>query len=328
MNKAIRLFSALLVISCLPVFAQNLRTELADLVRIPSPDDEAATIILHYNDAVAILYPENPVFIQGMEFELRIPKAFYGLESSIAWSVYSNLSPQPSKHNLDYAAKLVSTQPLPSRVSMNLILPIVERHGITSGPFARIIPTVIGEKNFPLIFKLSPIGKGISPAMEKAEFKLILRPVLGDEGALKLSVVFPDGAEPVIPSVFIDDKKTDYPQELILLRKGPRVLRVKAEGYKEEILTLSMEPGKIVSANISLVPNQPIFIIRVPAGALVSLNGHNVEPDLFGGFAVEPGEHTISIKLGDYSMSRKITAQRGKVYNIVINVEMDIRSNP
>lgn len=328
MNKAMRCFVVLLMLSCLPVFAQTVRTELASIVSISSLDPEPGNISLHYNDAVAILYPENSVFFQGLELELRIPKAFYGQESSIAWSIYSNVNPFPNKDVLDYKASLISTQPLPSRVSMNLILPIVERHGIKSSPFASIIPTVLGAKQFPLLFKLSPIGKGISPEMEKAEFKLNIKPVLGDEGGLKLNIIFPDAAEALIPSIFIDDKKTDYSQELVLLRKGVRVLRVKAEGYKEEILTLSVEAGKITSVNISMVPNQPIFVIRVPAGAIVTLNGHSVEQDNFSSLAVEPGENTVGIKLGDYFMSRKIIAQRGKVYNISINVEMDIRSSP
>jgi hypothetical protein len=301
---------------------------MSAVVAISSEKSDGETVSLRYNEAVAILYPADPTFIQGLEFELRIPKAFQGSESSVAWSVYSSITPRPATDRLDYYGDLVATQPLPARVSMNLILPTADRHGIKSGPFASLIPMVVGEDRFPLVFKLSPIGKGLQPAMESAEFKLTIRPVLRDEGGIRVSVSYSDGTEHPGTSVFVDDRRVEDPHSLILAKKGARVVRVSAEGYSEEVITVAVEPGKIVPLNVAMTPNAPLLIIQAPSGAFVSIDGQTVPQAELSGLAVDPGEHTLLFRIGDYSMTRKFMALRGKVYRVVLSVELDILTSP
>lgn len=301
---------------------------MSSVVSISSERGEGETVALRYNEAVAILFPADPTFIQGLEFELRIPKAFQGSESSIAWSVYSGITPAPATDRLDYSGELVATQPLPARVAMNLILPISSRHGIKSGPFASLIPMVVGEDRFPLVFKLSSIGKGIQPAMETAEFKLTIRPVLRDEGGIRVSVTYPDGTEHPAPSVFVDDRRADDPHALILAKKGARVVRVSAEGYREEVVTVAVEPGKVIPLTVAMTPNAPLLIFQAPSGTFVSIDGQAVPQAELSGLAVEPGEHTLLFRIGDYSMTRKFMALRGKVYRVVLSVELEILTSP
>jgi len=311
-----------------PVFSQGLRTNVSSVVSLASEASEGVTVSLRYNEAVAILYPADPTFIQGIEFELRIPKAFQGAESAIAWSIFSKVSPQPSPERLDYTAELVATQPLPARVSMNLVIPTIDRHGIKSGPFASLIPAVASIDRFPLIFKLTPIGKGLLPSMEGAEFRLTIRPVLRDEGGIKVAVTYPEGADHPAASVFVDDKRAEDPHSLILAKKGPRVIRVSAEGYREEIITVAIEPGRVVPLNITLTPNAPLLVFQAPAGTFVSIDGQTVPQVDLDGLPVEPGEHTLFFRIGDYSMTRKFMALRGKVYTVVLSVELDILASP
>lgn len=328
MKRLLRFVCVLSIASWTPVFAQGLRTTMSAVVSLSSENGEGETISLRYNEAVAILFPADPTFIQGLEFELRIPKAFQGAESSIAWSVYSGITPAPATDRLDYSGDLVATQPLPARVAMNLILPIVNRHGIKGGPFASLIPMVVGEDRFPLVFKLSPIGKGIQPAMESAEFRLTIRPVLRDEGGIRVSVSYPDGTDHPATSVFIDDRRAEDPQALILAKKGARVVRVSAEGYREEVLTVAVEPGKVIPLSIAMTPNAPLLVFQAPAGTYISLDGQVVPPAELSGLAVEPGEHTLFFRIGDYSMTRKFQALRGKVYRVVLSVELEILTSP
>jgi len=283
---------------------------------------------LRYNQAVVVTFPTDSLFIQGLEFELRIPKAVQGAESSIAWSLYSLVSPAPSVDRVDYSASLIATQPLPSRVSMNLILPVIDRHGIKSGPFASLIPSVAGSDKFPLMFKLTPIGKGLTPSVESADFKLTVRPVLRDEGALSVKVSFPEGAERSESAVFVDDKRIEDSQAMVLVKKGARVVRVTAEGYKEEVLTVAVEAGRVASVTIEMIPSAPIFAFQAPAGTFVSIDGQAVPPSDMNGFSVEPGEHSLFFRIGDYSMTRKVMALRGKTYKLVLSVELDIVSTP
>ena len=328
MKRAFRVLFAMAVASSVPAFAQGLRTNVSSVVTLSSEASEGVSVSLRYNDAVAVLFPADPIFIQGVEFELRIPKAFQGAESSVSWSIFSRVSPNPSTDKYDYSADLVATQPLPARVSMSLVIPTIDRHGIKSGPFASLVPTVAGPDKFPLLFKLSPIGKGILPWMESAEFKLSVRPVLRDEGGIKLAVTFPEGAEKPPVSVFVDDKRAEDSHAVILARKGARVIRVSAEGYREEIITVAVEPGKILPLNVSLTPNAPFIVFQAPAGTFVALDGTAVAQSELSGLAVEPGEHTLVFRIGDYSMTRKFMALRGKVYHVILSVELDILATP
>ncbi|MBU0926842.1 MAG: PEGA domain-containing protein [Spirochaetes bacterium] len=327
--KRISSFALLLsILACSPAFSQGLRANVAAIVALSADTGEGSTVSLRYNDAVGILYPADPTFIQGVEFELRIPKAFQGAESSIAWSVFSRVSPSPATDRFDYSVDLVATQPLPARVSMNLVLPIIDRHGIKSGPFASLIPLVAGVDRFPLFFKLSPIGKGLNPSMEAAEFKLTVRPVLRDEGGITVSVTYPEGQEKPGASVFIDDRRVEDPHALIMVKKGARVVRVSAEGYREEIITVPIVAGKTVPLTVAMVPNAPLIEFQAPSGAFISIDGVAVGAAELSGLALEPGEHTLVFKIGDYSMTRKFTALRGKVYRAILSVELDIVTSP
>ncbi len=316
------------ILSVATAFPQGVRTVVSSVVSLSSEAPGGAVVSLRYNEAVAVLFPADPTFIQGVEFELRIPKAFQGAESSIAWSLFSGIAPTPTAGRFDYEARLISTQPLPQRVSMSLILPIIASHGIKGGPFASLIPAVARSDDFPLLFKLSPIGKGLLPAMESAEFKLTVRPVLRDEGGIRVSVSTGDGAEAQGVSVFIDDRLAENPGKLILAKKGPRVVRVSAEGYREEIVTVPVEAGAVSPLTVTLMPNAPFIAFQAPAGTYVTIDGKVVEPGELSGLSVEPGEHTLFFRIGDYSMTRKFMALRGKVYNVVLSVELDIVVTP
>lgn len=317
-----------LIVSTMQVFSQGLRTDFASVVTLSSEKPEGVIVALHYNEAVAVNFPSDPTFIQGVEFELRIPKPFQGAESSIAWSIFTKLMPQPAPGIFDYTAELVATQPLPARVSVNLIMPIIDKHGIKNTPFASVVPSVAGNDRFPLVFKLTPIGKGFLPLMETAEFKLTIRPVLRDEGGLTVNISFPDGADHSVPFIFIDDKRAEDPPAIILAKKGARVVRISAEGYREEIITVAVEAGRVIPLDVTLTPNAPLLVFQAPTGTFVSLDGQVVPQADLDGFAVEPGEHTLFFRIGDYSMTRKFMALRGKVYQVVLSVELNILASP
>lgn len=323
--SAISLLAAVLSIGS--AGAQALRTSVSAVISVSSASPEGVSVPLRYNQAVGITLTHDTVFIQGLEFELRIPKAMQGAEASIAWSLYSSVSPTPSVDKVEYVGELIATQPLPARVAMSLILPISERHALKGSPFAGLVPMIVGPERFPVFFKLTPIGKGLLSSMEAAEFRLTVRPVLRDEGGLRISLAFPEGSDPAAV-VFVDDKRIEDHKGLIIARKGPRVIRVVAEGFREEVVTVPVEAGRIIPLELTMIPNLPRFAFEAPAGTIILLDGQAVPASEMGGLAVEPGEHTLFFRIGDYSMTRKILALRGKTYRLVLSVELDVQTAP
>jgi len=327
MNRRLLSVALLAAALGLPVPADDIRTNVAAIVVLDASAPEGVSVALRYNDAIGIFLPDDPLFIQGIELELRIPKAVQGAEASISWTIYADADPDPSPETYDYVVDLVATQPLPSRVSMVLRLPVVERHGLRSDPYASVVPVVCGPRRFPLVFKLAPIGKGFGPAVENAEFKLVVRPVLADEGGARLSVSFPPDAAPVPLAVYLDDRRLDDPAATIVARKGLHVVRVQAEGYREEIVSVPFEAGRVTAVELTLVPDVPLVSFEVPAGTVVTMDGEAIVAD-GGTIAVEPGEHTVVCRIGDYTISRKFMAMRGKTYRVVLAVQMDILAAP
>ncbi|OHD77152.1 MAG: hypothetical protein A3J97_15330 [Spirochaetes bacterium RIFOXYC1_FULL_54_7] len=312
----------------LPLDAEGIRTRITGTVRIDPTRPDGETIGLRFNEAVGVLLPADTLFVQGIEFELRLPKAVQGSESSISWTVYSSVDPDPSGERLDFNGARIISQPLPARVSMVIQIPVVDRHELRSGPFVTVIPKLMRAGDFPLMFKLAPIGKGFGPSTESAEFRLTVRPVLTDEGGISVSCAFPEGAEPVPYSVYIDDKRVEDVAGPIVLRKGARVVRVSAEGYREEVVSLSVEAGAISKVSVNLVPDAPRLQFEAPTGSIISLNGVPVPSESFDELAIEPGEHTVVCRIGDYTITRKFVAVRGKTYRVIMSVELSIQAGP
>jgi hypothetical protein len=308
--------------------AEGLRAAVTSIVTIDPARPDGETVSLRYNESTAILIPRDVQFIQGIEFELRIPRSAQGAESSIVWELYSAVDPSPSRQQFDYNANRIMSQPLPSRVAMTIQLPVIDSHTLRSGPFVTVIPKVVPANAFPLLFRLSPIGKGFGSAIENADFRLVVRPVLTDEGGLLLDYHFPAEEAAVPVSVFVDDRRIENPEALIVLRKGARVIRVMAEGYKEDILSLAIEAGRISRAVVSFISDNPRLIVDVPVGAIVSMDGLDMNPAEFSGIDISPGEHTIVCRIGDYSLTRRFSALRGKVYRISLSVELIIQADP
>lgn len=307
---------------------QSVRTTVVGAVSVDAAIPEGVTVALRYNEAVGITFPENPRFIQGIEFELRIPKEFKNAESSVAWTLYRMVAPVPSGDEVEYTVDSITSQPLPARVSMNIILPVVDKHGLKGGPYASLIPSVAGKGRFPLLFKLSPIGKGLLPSMEDAEFRLTVRPVIGDEGGIRLDVATPEGPLASPPSVYVDDRLVEPVDGFFTARRGARVIRISRDGYKEEIVTVAVEPGRVFPVSVTLTPNAPVVRFHAPEGTVITLDGQQVNPADWDGLTMEPGEHSISLVIGDYSLTRKLVAARGKTYSIVMTVELTIEASP
>lgn len=325
MKRAAIIAAILFPCLCVPASGQSLRTAVAGVVRIDPAAPDGAGVSLRYNEAVGILLPEKPLFIEGLEIELRIPRQFQGAESSVAWSLYGAVRPEPGP-GFDYAAETIVSQLLPSRVSMVLRIPLVQGHGMRSNPFYTLIPSVQGPGKYPLLFKLSPAGKGLSAAMEAAEFKVIVRPVLGNEGGIR--VVLPPEQAALKYQVFVDDQPANVLDGLVIAARGLRAVRVTAPGFKDEVVSVAVEPGIVRVAEMDLQPDVPRLSIFAPQGAVVSLNGQIIPPAEWASFAMEPGEQTVNCKIGDYTINRRFTAARGKRYTLELNIELNIRSEP
>lgn len=320
---------AFLFFSPAPFFAEGLRTVVVAVLQVSAEDPEGEQVSLGYADALAVSLPSPSPFIQGIEIDIRIPKAMQSTQGAFAWSLYRDIHPAPSTEKIAYDAERLLIQAFPARAGLVLQIPVSPRHSLRSGPYATVLPMQLGSADFPLLFKLSALTKGLTAEQEKSQYLIKVRPIFLDEGALRLSLIQPEDLPgPFVPNVYVDERKIEAWHELLFLKKGVHTLQVSGEGMRDETRSIAVESGKIFALEIRLQGTKPVLLFEAPANAIILLDDTVVDHAASARLIVEPGERTVVCRIGDYTITRKFTAVRGKTYHIVFAVDVQIQENP
>jgi len=68
--------------------------------------------------------------------------------------------------------------------------------------------------------------------------------------------------------------------------------------------------------------------VEAPDSAVVTLDGQRIDHVAKPSMTVDPGEHNATCRIGDYTLSRKFTAYRGKSYKLVLEVDLQVQEAP
>jgi hypothetical protein len=304
---------------------QELRTIVAGIAALQAEDAEGVRLVMGYDQAVAVTMAKSSPFIQGFEVELKLPPAFASQPGAFAYELWRRIEPDPDKNRYGYSGERIVTQALPARAGFVIQIPVRRDHAMKSGPYATVIPTLVEPEDFPFFFKLVPLSKGAAPEIEEAELQVRVRPVLTDEGGLRLVLAYPvDQAEHASVTALIDDKRVD-PESMILLKAGAHRLLLNSENYRDESRSFVVEQGRVLDLEIELQDTSPILLIEAPDSAFVMVDGVRVDHAANPRMRIEPGEHSASCRIGDYSLSRKFTVARDKVYKLVLSVDLQLQ---
>lgn len=277
-------------------------------------------------DSLGIRLEGDLRFLLGVELELKCPKAAAAAPGALSFQLWSELSPAPDPAIYAYAGTRLVSQAVGPRLSYVFQIPLRKDHGLKAGPYAAIIPAVLSRDSFPLAAKLLPASKDLPYDLEVSEFSLRARPLISDEGALTVVVRFPEGASAAkaTPAVLVDERRSAASGEEMLLKAGVHAVRVACEGFREENRSVTVEAGKTGAVEVLLEDIAPRVIVEAPEGAVVTVDGARVDKAGPEGFIVEPGERLIGVKVGDYSLTRKIVVERGKHYRIAVKLDLAV----
>ena len=167
----------MLLVIPVPLAAQNFRVRSMATLVLDSKTPETRTIDIGYNDAVGIIFPDNPVFLRALEIEVRIPQEILRYQNSMAYGVYRNVRPQPQSGIIDYSGIQESYQPLPSRLSFVLQIPLIRSHKLKTGPYATVLERIHNPEDGPVVFRLQPVMKGLPPTIEDMVFQIRVKPL-------------------------------------------------------------------------------------------------------------------------------------------------------
>ena len=306
--------------------AESFRALVAGELIISDENPKGNSINIAWNNSVLIRLDHNTRFIRGIEIEITAPQRWLAHRGSLAMLIYSNLDKQPAAGINDLDGQRIAFDPLPNKVKIIYQIPIRQSHGLRTSPYATVIGEIAQPSSFPVLFRIMPIIKGISDELENMKFQFTARPILSDEGAVKLIPRYPEQLRGKAFTMLIDGALIENFSDEQILKEGEHHLVILSENYRNESRRFIVERAKLIEIIINLQDPTPLLIFEAPENARIFLNNNHIARDS-GPIPVEPGAHEAKFLVGDYTLIRNITVERGKTYRISLSVGIDIEES-
>ena len=281
---------------------------------------DPVSLTIGYNDAVAFAVKNDILFLEGIELEIKQNKASMRYPNAIAYTVYTDIKPEPSKKHIDYSAKKISTALLPNRFSHIIRIPVKKDYNFKQIKNSELLPYNGNIAVSPFMLRLNPVMKGLPEDFEQATFTIIARPLLIAEGGLQLKLVHPDKEQKPV-TVQLNNEYLTQLDTLQLLLPGTYSVSISSDAYRTEMRSCIIERGKITQLEVQLKSITPLLHIQAPENVAVFLDNQEImlskEPQ-----PVEMGVHTVVFKMGSYEMTRQITVEEGKTYELTMTMDV------
>ena len=329
--KCRQFLTALLLLSyLLPITgklsAEPLRIMLAGTHIISSENPEGSITSISYTDSTAIILDGDLRFLRGIQLDLTAPQSYLLQRGGLAAVFYMELDNVPPIGAADVTARQISMEALPVKILNTWQIPLKPSHGLRSSPYITIPANIVPPSSFPILFRLMPVIKGISEEMEKMIFQLQVKPILSNEGILKINFIYPEKLpnKPLI--VLIDDVITENPWDEFLINQGEHNLVILSDYYRNFSSKFIIEKAKINELTIEMQDPTPLLIFEYPENTRIYVDNVRVTtPEK--AFPVEPGQHEIRFQISDYSIVQLVTVQMGKTYKIALSVDVNIKES-
>jgi hypothetical protein len=308
------------------LYAESLRTLIAGNLEITLDKPGGVSIPLSYINSVVINLDQDVRFFRGIELELTVPQTYLDYYGSLAVVLYANLNFIPGPGAADVEARQISFEPIPNKIQTIYQIPIRNSHGLRTTPYISVPTGVIPPDAFPLLFRIMPVIKGLSEEFEDMVFQLHSKPLLSNEGAVKITTRYPEQLPGKPFVLLIDDRVIEKPEEEHILKEGEHHLVILSEDYRNESRRFMVERGKILDILVELQDPAPIIIFEAPENAQIYVDNelltNTVKP-----YLLEPGRHEVKFQMSDYSIIRSVTVQKGKIYRVMLTVDITISEN-
>jgi hypothetical protein len=318
-----RLFPITLLLALQPLAANPLRIANAGNLLVSLTKPEGDSISLSYVDSAVISLDQEIRFFRGIELEFTVPQAYLAHQGSLALALYGDLDRIPEPGVADLEARQLSIEPIPNKIQVIYQIPIHPGHGLRPSPYVSLPVGQLAPESFPILFRVMPVIKGMSEEIETMRFHLSVKPILSDEGALRITPRYPEQLPRRPFTALIDDEVAEKPQEIRLLKEGEHQLVILSDDYRNESRRFLIERGKILDLTIILQDTIPLVFFEAPENALVFFDNKAVENNRQP-MAVEPGLHEVRFQMSDYSVLKPLTIQRGKTYRVALEVDVSI----
>ena len=328
------------------------KTVIADMTDEVSP----IKAVLEVNDALVIKVPKEPVFLQGLSLEVKIPPEVAEFRDSVAYFLYTDVKPQPTENTIDYQGNRIFINTFPTRLSCNLLIPLGTSVELKETPYSTVLPPAMSNQSGYVFFRLQLVMKGTPVNIWDSSFVIDIKPILADKGALDLTVLAPELHSKELTShdseqnenlenessevskiensiinlegtglytLYIDNELPTYTDKKIILPTGQHHLSIVSDMYRSEVRTVVIEQAQTTKLEVILKDVTPLVEIVAPEGIQVFLDSdelHNWQEP----FNVSEGNHLLRFVLGGYEKIQSFEAFNGKTYKFSLNLDVNV----
>jgi len=167
--------------------------------------------------------------------------------------------------------------------------------------------------------------KGIPSNVSRSRFKITLKPVLIDKGALQLEL--PKEVNRNDIQIYTDGNLQKQSSERLILSTGVHKLSIESDLYLTYSKSIGIERARTTKIKAVLEPKKSSIRFEAPDDAVVFFNGEQIEVGSGTELETDPGEHVVLVRIGDYSVSKKIDIKGGKNYKVSLFFDILINDN-
>jgi len=309
----------------LAALAENVRGPVVDNVILDSTSDShVATVGLE--DLIGVSLGDGNRFIKGVELDITVPPAARRYRNLLGLYIYKRVTPSPSSSADLYSGSRAGFIVLPAVSKIYVNIP-VKVNAVQPSAETITLDNPIPAGQFPLIVTVLPVAKGLPSSVSDSKFTIKVSPILEDKGLLKLNVT-EDGKTPEFPyALSIDDRPTAVDPLEYELDSGIHHLSVTSRHYKEVNKTFGIDKGRTTTVDISLERLVPKVLFEAPDNAEIFLDGQKLQTVPKKPMTVTEGQHTVIIREGDYSLTKKFSVERGKSYKVSLFLDILVQEN-
>jgi len=325
MPKFFLCLTFLLLFPAFSLFSQieSFRTVVDGVVSVTTENQQGSSINIGINNAVIINIDTNPRFLRGIELEITAAQSWLQYQNALVMMVYNNINPQTASGVTDFTANRTAFEALPSRLRIVYQIPVRADHGLRTTTSITVPTGVIQPVTFPVMFRLMQVTKGLPLDFERMTFNLTARPILSDEGAVRLTPRYPPQLRNRPFTVLINDNIITNINEEIVLREGEHHLVILSDDYRTVSRRFIVERGRVIELILDLQDPSPVIVFEGPQNTQVYLN-NSLIPLTREPLIVEPGSYEVRFQIGDYTIIRTLNVQRGKTYRVSLAVDLTI----
>lgn len=308
--------------------AQTLRGPLVAEVSISSVPTDEASAEIRPDELLSITLTGEVELIDALEIEFQPTGSGPRFDGSLVLRVLDAITTTAERSVHEFTGRELLSDPIAGAGRRFVRIPLSESASLVAGAGTVVTPVRIGSGR-PVVVAVQPVMKGLPASELDARYRITARPIVANRGIAQIDVrdeqgtlVSPAEARIAGVAVYLDGTQIT-PSEPVRLAPGLHTVALASGRHQDQERTFGIERGTRTIVDVPLIIAQATIRYEAPRGSLVYIDGQRM-PTERGGFTLAPGEHTMTVAIGDYSVSRRFVVEGDKEYSVSISLDIQI----